>query len=349
MIPARRSCRRLTASALGAALAVTLVGCEVPGSEYADPATTPTSVAAGGATTADSSGASTATAPASPGRTSASADDESTGASAGDDSTGKSGDGVSRALEHLDGLAVVRTGRLTVAAPSRAQALAHLDVLRRSAARVEAAWPAWTEHAVVIVPRDAGEMSNLLGNATSSEVAAVTIGPVASAGFGSRQRVVLNPVVLGDLTERGRLVVLTHELAHVAIRSTTGEDTPLWWSEGLAEHLAHAGLSGTGGTDALASQLAARGLPEHLPTKADFDPSSPGGGDLLAQYQAARIAIDLLVEEHGLAAVREVTRRAAHGSGGPTRRIDTAMKQQWGSGIDEVTRQWRAHLREGLG
>ena len=96
---------------------------------------------------------------------------------------------------------------------------------------------------LVLAPRPRQEADALLGRAAGSgaaPVAATTEGPTGTAGTATGDRVVLDPTAFGRLTASGRDVVLTHELAHVAVRSTVPGRPAAWLAEGYADHVGYA-------------------------------------------------------------------------------------------------------------
>ncbi|WP_344749472.1 hypothetical protein [Streptosporangium vulgare] len=56
------------------------------------------------------------------------------------------------------------------------------------------------------------------------------------AAMATRDRVIVLPSGYARLTETGRDVVITHELAHVATGATRGGRVPMWLSEGFADY-----------------------------------------------------------------------------------------------------------------
>ena len=104
-------------------------------------------------------------------------------------------------------------------------------------------WTGAPARVLVLAPSTAAEADALLGRAPSSgaaPVAATTEGPTGAAGTATGDRVVLDPTAFGRLTASGRDVVLTHELAHVAVRSTVPGRPAAWLAEGYADHVGYA-------------------------------------------------------------------------------------------------------------
>ena len=110
----------------------------------------------------------------------------------------------------------------------------------------------------------------------------------------------VNPATFGDLQPDGRRVVITHELTHVAIRSSTTRPAPLWLSEGMADYVGYLGL-GLPRSRVAAPWLArvrAGTAPRRLPSDADFDPARTRIGPA---YAAAWLACSRLADRYGQA------------------------------------------------
>ena len=119
---------------------------------------------------------------------------------------------------------------------------------------------------------------------------------------GSGDRVVINPKAFTALQPIGRRVVITHELTHVAARSSTTRPVPIWLSEGMADYVGYSGLDLP--RERVASELltlvrAGKG-PKALPTEADFDPSRT---KIAPSYSGSWLAVSRLVDLYGQAKV----------------------------------------------
>jgi hypothetical protein len=207
----------------------------------------------------------------------------------------------------------------------------HRAVLRRFAAetdaaarRVDAVWGTrWPRTVVVEIPADLTAMAWVLGSQDHrglDQVAAITIGDLATAGGGPRagsaDRVVVNASAFSAFGPVGRRVVLTHEVTHVATRATSVVATPLWLQEGFADYVAYrdTGLSrGVIAADALRLVRAGR-APWHLPSAQDFDPSR---SRIAPAYAEAWLAMDLIARTGGPREVVAFYRAAAGIDGVP--------------------------------
>jgi len=223
----------------------------------------------------------------------------------------------------------------------------------------------WPRRAVLVVPRTQTEFGRLLlrDRKGLGQVAAVTTGDlglapgdrVASSAGGTsnggrlarNDRVVLNPAAFDRLAATGRRVVLTHEVTHVAVRSSTSSAVPIWLSEGFADYVGYRG-SGVGRRTAAADVLAlvrqGRG-PTSLPTAADFDPTR---ATIAPSYSSALLACDLLVDTYGeqglVRLYRAATERTPNGGPDPQARLASAFPRALGTSQQRFTADWRQHL-----
>ena len=91
--------------------------------------------------------------------------------------------------------------------------------------RVSGAWgKGWNSHVVIVTPATTREFAGLLlrdADDGLDQVAAITQGVIDPGQRAQGDRVVINPKAFTALQPIGRRVVITHELTHVAIRSST--------------------------------------------------------------------------------------------------------------------------------
>jgi hypothetical protein len=172
--------------------------------------------------------------------------------------------------------------------------------------RVTGVWGAdWNAHVVIVTPATTEEFARLLSRPADGgldQVAAITQGEIDPGRQAQGDRVVINPKAFTALEHIGRQVVITHELTHVAIRSSTTRPVPIWLSEGMADY---AGYSGLGlprvrvAADLLTLVRQGKG-PKALPTAADFDPDR---AKIAPFYSASWLAVSRLVDLYGRARV----------------------------------------------
>lgn len=166
--------------------------------------------------------------------------------------------------------------------------------------------PEWRAPVVVEVPASASDLDETLGAAPSTYagIAAVTAGVGTETGPDAPVHVFVNPEVTDGLRRAGAQVVMSHELVHVATDAVRKPVEP-WLLEGFADYVA---LRDTRLPDRVtlgrAIEAARRGgVPEALPTAADFDTRAR---DLQARYEEAWLACRIIAErlgEPGLVAV----------------------------------------------
>lgn len=222
-------------------------------------------------------------------------------------------------LWDLPDLRTARTGDVLVVGNVSVETLTARAAEAQAAVQRVAAVFGQAGSAVIVVPSTAAQAARLLGRASEADVATLAAsaqGPRAPDLAATADRVVLNPVAMGALTDLGRRVVLTHELAHVTMRATTARDTPLWLSEGLAEWVAyqHSGLPPTLIAGSFLQQVRTAGPPSQLPSDVQFDAARP---DAALAYQGAWLAATRIAEQHGPDRLLEFYRRVAGTPGVP--------------------------------
>ncbi len=222
--------------------------------------------------------------------------------------------------------------------------------------RVTEVWgTAWARRLVIVVPRNAATMAELVGQDPKSvaQVAAVTDGPFDPDGYAGADRVVVNPAAFGTLEKRGQQVVLTHEGTHVAIRATTNRPVPLWLSEGMADYVGYRDIDATPQqiASALFTKVRAGTGPTALPVAADFD---PGRTTIGPNYNAAWLAVRRIAGRWGTTDLVRFYRAAATaptGSAPGTTSTDAdaataaAFRSVLGTTVAAFTKDWLAYLR----
>lgn len=245
----------------------------------------------------------------------------------------------------------VRRGRHVVVAGTAATA--RLDEAVSTADRalggLAAVWERTPARTLVLLPGTAAETDALLGRAGPAVgvVAATTDGPVGADGRATGDRVVLDPAAADRLTATGRDVVLTHELAHVAVRATVPGTAPPWLAEGYADHVgyARAGLPQRTLAAPLAAAVKAGTAPTDLPGAHLLDPSL---GDIEVGYLAAWQAVETVHDLRGEAALRRLVRACTvpGGTDDAERACTAAMPQVLGIDRAGLTQRWRARVAD---
>ncbi|MHB8274381.1 MAG: peptidase MA family metallohydrolase [Dermatophilaceae bacterium] len=173
----------------------------------------------------------------------------------------------------------------------------------------------WNTHVVIVTPSTTEEFARLLQRSSDKgldQVAAITQGVIDPGQRAQGDRVVINPKAFTALQPIGRRVVITHELTHVAARSSTTRPVPIWLSEGMADYVGYSGL------DLSRARVAAELLvlvrqgkgPKALPTEADFDPARTR---IAPSYSGSWLAVSRLVDLYGQARVVGFYRSIAGG------------------------------------
>ena len=249
----------------------------------------------------------------------------------------------------MPGLRVVRTAHAVVAGTvPTARLEEHSRVVDRALPWLQRTWTGTPGQVLVLAPGTPGEADALLDPADGQgggRVAATTEGPTGPDGRATGDRVVLDPSADARLSRAGRDVVLTHELAHVAVRSSVAGRPALWLAEGYADHVGYARADVP--ADRLLRPLVARARagqgPTHLPTADELRPTA---ADLEVSYLAAWQAVEMLVERHGEDAVRRVVAAASTTGTEEDTEVaaDRALQDVLGTSRAEVTRAWQERL-----
>ncbi|WP_409485566.1 hypothetical protein [Arsenicicoccus dermatophilus] len=238
----------------------------------------------------------------------------------------------------LDGLVARDTPAGAVLGNAPTGRLDEVAALLPQAQRVvDGVWGPAPTRPVVVLPATEGEFAALAGRAGTSVrgVAAVTYGELETGRLSRGDKVILNPAAWDRLGEQGRRIVLTHELVHRAVRTTTTHPVPQWLSEGYAVWVGYHGLDvdRRAAAPELLARVRAQGAPDDLPGDASFDRADPG-----TAYDESWLAVERLVQDHGEAAVTGCYRSLAEG---------TADEQAWarlGTTRAALVAAWRRDL-----
>lgn len=138
-------------------------------------------------------------------------------------------------------------------------------------------------------------------------------------------RVVLNPELPDRVTRAGQVVVLTHELTHIALHQASAQarGVPRWVTEGSAELTAYrpTGLTLGQAAPQVAQQVRRGAAPAGPPADGAF-----GGPDAERAYQQAYVWCAFLVDRYGLQRFTRFIRAAdAGGVGAFPRHFDIAV------------------------
>lgn len=213
--------------------------------------------------------------------------------------------------------------------------------------RVDAVWRGgWERGAVVVVPADATEAATLSGTEQIEPLAAVATGGsgVDASGHLHRwDRVVINPSAWKRMSDTGRLVVLTHELTHVATGSLG--TVPMWVSEGFADYVGwrRSGVA----TDTIAEELRAEvrkgHAPADLPDETDFRSTHVDQA-----YEEAWLAARYIAFRYGEDKLLRVYRGMAARSGTGKADQDHVLRSVLGVSRSAFVHGWRGYVEAEL-
>lgn len=160
----------------------------------------------------------------------------------------------------------------------------------------------------------------------------------AAIAFPALQRIVMQGRSAGS--EAGDpLVVLRHELAHLALHEHLGDLPPRWFDEGYASYAA--GEWGRDETLATSVALLARGMPSLDSLDAGFQAGASAADESYALAFRAVADLAALDPERGLALLFRYWEE--------TGRFDVAIRQAYGITADGFERQWRSGTRRRFG
>lgn len=236
--------------------------------------------------------------------------------------------------------AIRRTPRVVVvAAGTAAPAATYLALGRRALSDVHAVLPGWKGSLVLDVPRTEAELESVLDAdpGTYADIAAVTTTVDGSLQRGSPVHVFVNRTVFDGLKRRGAQVVISHEATHVATGGPFS-DMPTWLLEGFADYVAldHAHVPVQTAAAQVLARIRRHGLPAHLPSAADLQPSAVGLG---ATYEEAWLACRYLAGAYGEQALVRFYETVRGGTP-----LGQAFHSVLGVSQAEFVRGWRAEL-----
>ena len=235
---------------------------------------------------------------------------------------------------------VVRWGRALVIDAGHRSPQAYAALGAQAVRDVNRVLPSWRGRLVVEVPDSEQELDSIL-NAdarTYANIAAVTTTVDGSLVPGSPVHVFLNPRVFDTLKTRGSQVVLSHETTHVATNASFAS-MPVWLLEGFADYvaLAHAHVPVQVAAAQILARIRRHGLPTHLPTEAELNPTANGLG---ATYEEAWLACRSLGLHFGQARLVAFYRAVDRGT-----KQDAAFRSVLGTSETAFVATWRRDLR----
>lgn len=255
----------------------------------------------------------------------------------------------------LPGLRVIRGKSDIVIGNAPAARMREYSALGDSAVRrVGGVWGTdWNARVVMVTPASNQEFARLLLRSADKgldQVAAITQGVIEPGKRAQGDRVIINPKAFTLLQPLGRQVVVTHEVTHLAARSSTTSPAPVWLTEGMADYVGYSGLGLPRSEVAseLLTLVRARKGPTALPTEADFDPSKT---KIATAYSGSWLAVCRLVDLYGQAKVVAFYRfvgsaRAPGGEdqGDPETVAASAFPRSFGVSEERFVGGWKDYL-----
>ncbi len=215
-----------------------------------------------------------------------------------------------------------------------------LQLAEAALARVDERWlEPWNRRVVVFVTSTRKELRAILGvEFDVGRFVAFSYAPKRTRGY-SPARIVVNRVGLSERSPESLLIVLAHELTHVATRRPSGPDVPLWVEEGLAEWVSRA----TGDVADLFfnDQATSGAVTPELPKDRDFRRS--GEDQLFVHYQSSRSAVRYFIHRYGyqrFIRFYEALGDSHERPGSAHEHVDRAMRRFTGAGVRRFEAQW---------
>lgn len=219
----------------------------------------------------------------------------------------------------------------------------------RDIPRVTRVWGrGWSQRVVVVAPNSTKELSALLADGGDlSQIAAVATAELVETNQRARptgDRVLINPGNYVKLSARGREVVVTHEITHVATRAASGPTVPDWLVEGFADYIGYRDLqvSPTVAARELRAYLAQGRAVPRLPTDDAF---SAANKRLALAYDESWLAAKFIAERWDPATLVRLYRAiGASTSGSSSSAAEAAMAVVLREPVSRFTRQWQSYV-----
>ena len=224
---------------------------------------------------------------------------------------------------------------------------AAIQIAQQALRRVRRYWPApWAKRVTIVIPTSADDLKRMLKVTFELDnfVAFAYSSVDRSDGVDyTGHRILLNPEAFTGRSSSSTLRVLTHELLHVASRSSSGPFVPTFVEEGIAEY-----VSQDANPSALSffyDDVASGTFDGRLPE--DFRFVIGSGTDVFRSYQKAFSAARYFVNRWGLRKLVRFYRRlgrveVAPGTG--EYHIDRALRKTVGVRLDELERSWAGSI-----
>lgn len=199
--------------------------------------------------------------------------------------------------------------------------------------------PQWRSGLVVEVAADLDQLGAALDvePADYEGIAALATSPDGTLAPQAPVHVFLNREVYDQLGPTESQVVMSHEAAHVATAAPSSL-APAWLVEGIADYVAlrDVDLPDSVTAGQIIAQVREQGLPEQLPSSADFDSTSTHLGSV---YEAAWLVCRVLAQRDGQEALVRLY-DAASRSG----RVQPELRRLFGWSEQQLLTAWQAEL-----
>jgi hypothetical protein len=220
----------------------------------------------------------------------------------------------------------------------------------RDLPRVTRVWGrGWSQRVVVLAPGSASELGKLLGGSAGDlhQIAAVATAELVESGHDARpvgDRVIVNPTNYVKLSAKGRQVVMTHEITHVASRAAGGRYLSEWLTEGFADYVGfrETGIAPTTAAHALKVYLDAGHAVPGLPADSAYDGANK---NLSMAYDESWLACRFVADHWGQAALVRLYRAVgAVTTGSEQSATETGLRGVLHTSLAAFTRGWQHYV-----
>ncbi|GAB2461462.1 hypothetical protein [Jatrophihabitans fulvus] len=206
----------------------------------------------------------------------------------------------------------------------------------------------WRRYVAALVPATTAERDALIGSPASA-TAGLAAAAVSEADDDTTTsllvapRMVIDPSQYRRLSPAGSLVLVRHEVTHIAVGGRETDSVPRWLAEGFADYVGYARTDEPVPTIAreLAARLRAGFVPRSLPDAAAFDAASTGA----SAYQLAWLACRWVAQRFGQDRLVRLYRAVLDDTGDPATAVPRALRSVLGVSSDQFVTGWRDYVR----
>ncbi|MBW3595084.1 MAG: hypothetical protein KY391_05850 [Actinobacteria bacterium] len=178
----------------------------------------------------------------------------------------------------------------------------YLALADRALQRVEAYWTApWDRDMILLIPDDQAELRRLIQATFPLEdfvAFAYSSVDVSDSIRYTGHRIILNPEAFADRSDETVILVLAHEMLHVASRYSAGPFVPFFVDEGIADYVGSA--ADPSALRFFANDVAAGRFDGRLPEDYQFTVGT--GAEIYRSYQKSQSAVRFFIDRWGLPA-----------------------------------------------